>query len=134
MTTKTPIHRHRPNAQARAKPRPFVEPRTSFAPQEHQHPKVRGQANVLTNSERAARAQARQRNNRWWPKYAEPYTCPELQQNPGIPATRFAAYSLPSRSGDWLYYPDGRVLPFPGSAADRAATPSPNRTNPRSAP
>lgn len=38
-----------------------------------------------------------------------PYTCPELQRNHGIPAARFAAFTLPSRVGGRLHYPDGRV-------------------------
>jgi hypothetical protein len=37
------------------------------------------------------------------------YTCPELQRSPGIHQSRFAAFDLPSRIGDRLYYRDGRV-------------------------
>lgn len=39
------------------------------------------------------------------------YTCPELKTNPGLPEGRMAAYKLPSRVGNKLYYPDGRVEP-----------------------
>lgn len=42
---------------------------------------------------------------------ADHYTCPELQQNPGIAANRFAAFALPSRVGSRLHWPDGRVTP-----------------------
>lgn len=37
----------------------------------------------------------------------------ELKPDPGIPAERMRAFALPSRMGDWLHYPDGRVIPFP---------------------
>lgn len=32
----------------------------------------------------------------------------ELQRPAGVTADRFDAFNLPSRMGDWLYYPDGR--------------------------
>lgn len=37
------------------------------------------------------------------------YDFSELKRNPGIPASRFAAFELPSRMGNKLHYPDGRV-------------------------
>lgn len=37
------------------------------------------------------------------------YPCPELQPLPGITPDRFAAFALPSRIGNRLHYPDGRV-------------------------
>ena len=42
------------------------------------------------------------------------YTCPELQRTPGMPAERFAAFELPSRMGNRLHWPDGRITPFDG--------------------
>jgi len=51
---------------------------------------------------------------------AQPYTPPygtyrgtELQRSPGLPSERYRALDLPSRMGDRLHYPDGRVEPFP---------------------
>lgn len=41
------------------------------------------------------------------------YAGTELQRNPGIGPERYAAFELPSRMGDRLHYPDGRVLPMP---------------------
>lgn len=51
---------------------------------------------------------------------AQPYTPSygtylgaELQRSPGLPSGRYRALELPSRMGDRLHYPDGRVEPFP---------------------
>jgi hypothetical protein len=46
---------------------------------------------------------------KWSSEQANGYTCPELQRNVGISAERFTAYSLPSRVGQRLHWPDGRV-------------------------
>jgi hypothetical protein len=52
----------------------------------------------------------------------KPYTPPsnryqgiELKPHPGLPAARIYAFTLPSRVGGQLYYPDlsRRVEPFP---------------------
>lgn len=45
------------------------------------------------------------------------YQGTELQQAPGVPPARFHAFSLPSRMGNHLHYPDGRVEPFPEGSA-----------------
>lgn len=42
------------------------------------------------------------------------YRCPELARPAGVTAERFIAFTLPSRVGDWLHYPDGRKGRFPG--------------------
>ena len=41
------------------------------------------------------------------------YDGKELQRDPGIPASRFRAFELPSYAHGLLHYPDGRKLPFP---------------------
>lgn len=43
----------------------------------------------------------------------EHYDGAELRPNPGLPPGRLRAYRLPSRMGDKLHYPDGRVEPAP---------------------
>lgn len=44
------------------------------------------------------------------------YAGTELQRLPGIPAARFAAFATPSRVGERLYFPGGRVTRLDGSA------------------
>lgn len=49
------------------------------------------------------------------------YRGEELKQNPGIGPERFAAYALPSRVGNRLYYPDGRVAAVNNTQAGAGA-------------
>lgn len=53
-------------------------------------------------------------------KEVQPYKPPancyqgdELKPNPGMPPERLYAFTLPSRNGKWLHYPDGRRVLFP---------------------
>lgn len=43
------------------------------------------------------------------------YSGAELQRNQGIGAERYAAFDLPSRMGDRLHYPDGRIEAMPAA-------------------
>lgn len=42
------------------------------------------------------------------------YHCPELRPDPSILPSRMVAHQLPSRVGDKLYWPDGRVTDLEG--------------------
>lgn len=41
------------------------------------------------------------------------YQGTELQLNPGMDPERLRAFTLPSRVGDQLHFPDGRIETFP---------------------
>lgn len=43
---------------------------------------------------------------------ANEYIGRELQRNPGMTSDRFVAFTLPSRIGQRLFWPDGRVTAF----------------------
>ena len=57
---------------------------------------------------RASRSTGQTANNLWG-RGTKPYTCPELLPVPSITPGRAKAYTLPSRMGNHLHYPDGRV-------------------------
>lgn len=67
----------------------------------------------LAPPERANRSAPR--TTRKWPSdERRGYRCPELHQNPGIGAERFAAFALPSRVGNRLHWPGGKVTDLQG--------------------
>lgn len=49
------------------------------------------------------------------------WSYPALQRNPGIPASRYVAFDLPSRMGNRLHYPDGRVTGLDGEPCETTA-------------
>ena len=51
----------------------------------------------------------------------EIYTGTELDRNPGITPDRYKAYDLPSRIGNCLHYPDGRVTDMQGQVVGEKA-------------
>lgn len=51
----------------------------------------------------------------------ENYQGTELKPDPSIPTARMYAFTLPSRMGDWLYYRDGRRVPFPHAQSSTCA-------------
>ncbi|WP_232776580.1 hypothetical protein [Comamonas testosteroni] len=72
---------------------------------------------VLRSSElkkrRASRSTASVQTFPWQSRYSEPYKCPELKDTPGIPESRMRAFTLPSRVGNRLHYPDGTIKELP---------------------
>ena len=61
-------------------------------------------------------------------KTDKPYEVPhwnyqgdELKPDTSIPPERMRAFTLPSREGNWLNYPDGRREPFPGTEPKSSA-------------
>lgn len=72
---------------------------------------------VLRSSElkkrRTSRSTAPLQTYPWQGRNSEPYKCPELAHTPGIPDSRMRAFSLPSRVGNRLLYPDGTVKELP---------------------
>lgn len=69
---------------------------------------------VLSPAERAERLrQSKQPKPERGSNRSTDYQCPELNRTPGIPDSRFRAFDLPSRANDLLFYPDGRIEPFP---------------------
>ena len=69
---------------------------------------------VLSPDERAERLrQLQQPKPERGSNESADYQCPELDRTHGIPEARFKAFSLPSRVNDLLFFPDGRIEPFP---------------------
>jgi hypothetical protein len=59
------------------------------------------------NAQARAIEEARQRAARL---SSDRYHCPELLRTPGVPDGRYTAFALPSRVGNRLHYPDGRIV------------------------
>ena len=75
---------------------------------------------VLSAAERAEReAQLSRPKPERGTNHSSDYQCPELNGTPGIPESRFRAFHLPSRRGDLLHYPDGRVEPIPEQSSSQ---------------
>lgn len=49
------------------------------------------------------------------------YQGTELKPDPSIRPERMHAFTLPSRVGDWLYFPDGHREAFPGNEPKTSA-------------
>lgn len=69
--------------------------------------KARARRAALQSAETSMRAPISNANS------SETYQGTELARNPGVPASRFAAFDLPSRVGNRLHFPDGRIEEVP---------------------
>lgn len=74
----------------------------------------------LHNARQARAAKRLQERAQATPAWAsKPYTCPELRPLAGIPASRMAAYHLPSRVNNTLRHPGGRVTDLDGNTLEK---------------